>query len=320
LKDTTGRYCQGEHIMNIRRVALVYDDTVRHDTTGTHCRRALDNLVKVEHFLPRGLPNVPRAGFDLYLNVDDGLRDRFPGDLRPSAFWAIDTHLDFEWYRAKAGDFDLVLAAQRDGARRLQGQGIPSARWLPLACDPDVHRKHDVPKRYDVCFVGNLLPGARTEAVRHLQKHFAGMFVGRCYLDEMAETYSASRIVLNRSVLGDVNMRVFEALACGSLLVTNDLADNGQAELFRAGEHLVTYRDLDDLVEKVAYYLEHEDEGERIAAAGREAVLAAHTYRHRMETILRTVDKAGGFSVAKERPATGLIGPWALQNSTEGKA
>ena len=147
--------------MNVRRVALVYDDTVRWDTTGTYCRRALEKLVAVEHFLPQDLPKVPRAGFDLYLNVDDGLRYRFPGDLRPSAFWAIDTHLDFEWYRAKAADFDLVLAAQRDGAQRLRSEGIPSARWLPLACDPEVHRKHDVPKQYDVCFVGNLAPTTR---------------------------------------------------------------------------------------------------------------------------------------------------------------
>ena len=277
--------------MTIRRVALIFDDTVRQDTTGTYCRRALEKLVEVEHFLPGSLAKVPRSGFDLYLNVDDGLRYRFPGDLRPCAFWAIDTHLDFEWYRAKAEDFDFVLAAQRDGAQRLHSEGIPSAQWLPLACDPEVHRKHDVPKRYDVCFVGNLLPGRRAEAVQHLQKHFADVFVGRRYFDEMAETYSASRVVFNRSVLGDVNMRVFEALACGSLLVTNELSDNGQAELFRNGEHLVTYRDLDELVEKITYYLEHEDERERIAAAGRKEVLAAHTYRHRMETILSEVER-----------------------------
>ena len=51
----------------------------------------------------------------------------------------------------------------------------------------------------------------------------------------MARIYSASRIVFNRSIKDDVNMRVFEALASGSLLLTNDLAANGQAELFRDG-------------------------------------------------------------------------------------
>ncbi len=39
----------------------------------------------------------------------------------------------------------------------------------------------------------------------------------------MARTYSAARTVFNRSIKNDINMRVFEALASGSLLVTNDL-------------------------------------------------------------------------------------------------
>ena len=107
----------------------------------------------------------------------------------------------------------------------------------------------------------------------------------------MARIYSASRIVFNRSIRNDVNMRVFEALACGSLLVTNDLADNGQDELFQDGVHLATYRDPEELLEKVAYYLAHEEEREPIAAAGRAEALARHTYRHRMERLLA---EAGG--------------------------
>jgi SAM-dependent methyltransferase len=93
-------------------------------------------------------------------------------------------------------------------------------------------------------------------------------------------------------------MRVFEALACGSLLITNDLADNGQSELFQSGVHLETYRDADEVIEKIRYYLTHEDTRERIAAAGRADVLATHTYRHRMETLLERVQ---GFSVPARR-------------------
>ena len=81
-----------------------------------------------------------------------------------------------------------------------------------------------------------------------IQQRFPNTFVGRKFFEEMAQTYSASRIVFNRSIRNDVNMRVFEAVACGSLLVTNDLAENGQAELFADGVHLVTYRDADELL------------------------------------------------------------------------
>ncbi len=150
--------------MDIRRVAIIYDSVQRPETTGNYCLRALKQVVDVEHFQPGELDCVPRAGFDLYLNVDDGLRYHLPLDLRPSAWWAIDTHMDFVWCLQKASAFDYVFAAQRDGAEALRTAGIATATWLPLACDPDIHGKHDIPTQYDVAFVGHVFPGPRRSA------------------------------------------------------------------------------------------------------------------------------------------------------------
>ena len=212
--------------------------------------------------------------------------------MRPCAWWAIDTHLDFAWCLEKARGFDLVFAAQRDGAEQLRRAGIGSAAWLPLACDPEIHRKHDVAKQYDVAFVGNVFPGPRAELLNLIRRRYPNSFIGQCYFEEMARTYSAARTVFNRSIRNDVNMRVFEALACGSLLVTNDLSDNGQAELFRDGVHLATYREAEDLLDKLAFYLGREALREKIAAAGRAEALEKHTYRHRMERLLREAEAA----------------------------
>jgi 2-polyprenyl-3-methyl-5-hydroxy-6-metoxy-1,4-benzoquinol methylase len=289
--------------MSTRRIALIYDDTSRPETTGNYCLRALQGLGQVKHFLPSEGERIPRQDFDLYLQIDDGLESRLPAALRPCTWWAIDTHLNFDWCLTKARDFDYVFAAQRDGAERLRREGIASAVWLPLACDPAIHRKHDVPKSTDVCFVGNIFPGERAELLRLLQEQFPSHFVGRLYFEEMARAYSASRTVFNRSVRNDVNMRVFEALACGSLLVTNDLSDNGQARLFRDGVHLATYRSAEEVLDKVRFYLEHTKERERIEAAGCEEVLARHSYRHRMESILASVEKSKRTVSLPQQPA-----------------
>jgi GT2 family glycosyltransferase/tetratricopeptide (TPR) repeat protein len=288
----------------IRRVAIIYDDQVRPDTTGVYCRRALGRLVEVEHVLPSELGRVPRGRYDLFLNVDDGLRYRLPARLRPCAWWAIDTHLDPDWYLEKAPDFDFVFAAQRGGAELLRRAGVGSARWLPLACDPELHRRHEVEEVHDVCFVGHLFPGPRSELVRLIERRYPRSFVGRRFFEEMSRTYSASRIVFNRSIGDDVNMRVFEALACGSLLLTNDLHGSGQDELFRDGVHLATYRDPEEMLDKIAYYLARDDLRRRIAARGRELALAEHTYGHRMESILRAAeDRASSATV----PAAGRV-------------
>jgi O-antigen biosynthesis protein len=277
--------------MGSQRVAIVFDNTVRPETTGTYCLRALQGLVEVEHFLPSDLERAPR-GLDLYLRIDDGLACSWPADLHPCAWWMIDTHLDLDWYVGQAPAFDHVFVAQRDGAEALRQAGARRACWLPLACDPEAHRKHDVEKQHDVCFIGNLFPGPRQELVDLLRRHFPSALVGRLYFEEMARAYSASRVVFNRSIRNDVNMRVFEAVACGSLLLTNDLRGNGQELLFQDGKHLATYSDVEELLDKARFYLKHAEARERIAAAGRAHALAEHTYRQRMEKLLAEVERA----------------------------
>jgi 2-polyprenyl-3-methyl-5-hydroxy-6-metoxy-1,4-benzoquinol methylase len=75
------------------------------------------------------------------------------------------------------------------------------------------------------------------------------------------------------------------------LLVTNDLNDNGQSELFQDGVHLATYKEPEELLEKLGYYLARDAVREQIAAAGMAEALAKHTYRHRMERLLRAVEQ-----------------------------
>ena len=218
--------------------------------------------------------------------------------------------MDFDWCKNKSQGFDLVFAAQRDGAEQLRVAGLPTADWLPLACDPEIHTKHELARRYEVAFVGNVFPGPRGELLEVIRRRYLRTFIGQCYFEEMAKTYSSARIAFNRSIKNDVNMRVFEATACGSLLLTNDLTDNGQAELLRDGVHIATYREKEDLLDKLSFYFDRQSLREKIAAAGRAEVLEKHTYGHRMERLLREFESRSratvGF-IASPAPAISSI-------------
>jgi spore maturation protein CgeB len=104
---------------------------------------------------------------------------------------------------------------------------------------------------------------------------------------DAADIFRKSKIVFNTAAVDDINMRVFESLATGSFLLTEWVPT--LSELFQDGKHLVTYKTMNEAVEKAKYYLAHEDERERIAKAGMEEVLAKHTYQHRWDTILKTI-------------------------------
>lgn len=272
-----------------RKVAIIYDNVIRPDTTGEYCNRALSTFCRCDHYLPSQLTELSGTGYDLFLYIDDGLQYEIPLHLRPNAWWVIDTHLQYDIDLKKARRFDFVFAAQKDGAAKLRRDGIKSARWLPLAADPDIHKKHPVEKVFDVAFVGHIAEGPRNDLIETIKSSFDNVFIGRKFFDEMAQIYSQSRIVFNRSIRNDVNMRVFEAMSCGSLLITNRLSENGQNELFKPGFDFVEYQDEKDLLGKIRDYLEDEESRERIAAAGRASIQKNHTYTHRMKGLINTI-------------------------------
>ncbi len=108
--------CSVGRTMKICRVAVIYDDRERPETSGSLIVAGRSSTIvgRGRSFPSRRFGAVPHAGFDLYLNIDDGLEYRLPADLRPSAWWAIDTHINFDWCRKKARTFDFVFAAQRE--------------------------------------------------------------------------------------------------------------------------------------------------------------------------------------------------------------
>lgn len=275
--------------MTIRRVAIIYNGCDRPETTGVYVRRALGQFVELEHIQPNEWQRLPPDPFDFYLQVDDGHDVVLPPTFRPSAFWAIDTHMDFNRYLRVAKQYDLIFTAQRDGAEALNRVGI-QATWLPLACDPFFHRKHVINKMHDLCFIGNMIDGPRADLVHFLMQQFPSMLVDRRYFEEMAKAYSASKVVFNRSIKNDINMRVFEAIACGSLLMTNELKANGLDELFKDGTHLATYQSPEELLDKIDFYLKNDQARETIAAIGMAHAHQAHTYSHRVIRILEAAE------------------------------
>ena len=90
--------------------------------------------------------------------------------------------------------------------------------------------------------------------------------------------------VTPRSIRSGVPLRVLEIMACQGFVLVNYQED--LATEFEDGKELVMYRSLEEMVEKVRYYLEHEDERKTIARAGYEKVLREYNYAEKLRRIL----------------------------------
>lgn len=104
----------------------------------------------------------------------------------------------------------------------------------------------------------------------------------------MPKVLHLSKINLNmtiKPIQSGLPLRIFDIMGCGGFLMTNYQAE--LTDYFEIGRDLECYSSLDELLDKCAYYLEHDDERKQIALNGYEAVKRSHTYPHRIMEMIR---------------------------------
>ncbi len=257
-------------------------------------------------------PDIPRP--DLFLWIESAL-GYIPGNIAalecPTCCYLIDSHLQLERHLKQAVDFDYVFIVHRAYLEEFRKVN-PRTYWLPVGCDVEVHRQWAVEKIHRIGFVGAVIPGSRREKLVNRLLAAGALHYERCYGDEMSRVFSESRIVFNNAANHDLNMRFFEVLSTGAMLLSDATLGSGQTELFRDGEDYACYQD-GNLLETARFYLENEELRERIAARGQRLVHNAHTYRHRVEDLLAVTceGKPDTFSVAelRERSLNGMPEP-----------
>lgn len=107
------------------------------------------------------------------------------------------------------------------------------------------------------------------------------------YYDMAPYVFKKTRINLNislRSIKSGMPLRIFDIMGAGGFLLTNYQADF--LDHFVPGEDFAFFDSPTDLLDKIGYYLNHEEERAAVARNGFEKLAAHHTYKHRIEEIL----------------------------------
>jgi glycosyltransferase involved in cell wall biosynthesis len=226
----------------------------------------------------------------------------------PTAVFHIDTYVATARRIRWSLMYDYSFVFHPGYEETFRAAGIPGARLLPHAAERDLFDRPEGDRRFDVGWVGatgRSIYGIRGRILAGLQARFATNDVARFYTtEEMADIYRASKIVVNVSrddYPQDANMRCFEAMAGGALLITQSPSEL-TALGFEEGVHFFGYRQADEVSELVAYWLARDSEREAIAHRARALVLAAHTYDNRVATILESLHE-GPTAPARSWPA-----------------
>lgn len=225
----------------------------------------------------------------------------------PTACFNIDTFEHPEQRARFSMLFDYAFVFHPGFDLKFQQFGHPQAICIPHAVEADLFEGVATQKIYDVGWVGRLdgqSYSLRRRYINGLQERFVMNGIDRYYtLDEMANIYQQSKIVINLSrddYLQDANLRCFEVMASGALLITprpTELSEIG----FIEGTHYVTFENENQMYEIVEYYLKNEEERELIAQSARKFVLEKHTYDARVQTIFDTLNQNRGQLFAPAR-------------------
>lgn len=102
--------------------------------------------------------------------------------------------------------------------------------------------------------------------------------------------YAGSKINLHialKGIEGGTSQRVMDIMGAGGFVLSSYCTET--AELFEEDKEIVMYRSPEELVEKVEYYLEHDEERKQIAKAGYEKVISCYTYEKKLVELMKWV-------------------------------
>lgn len=224
-----------------------------------------------------------------------------------------------------APHYDYVFTLESSCVPLYRELGCPQVHHLPFAVNPNYirHSRVDESYRNDICFIGSAFWN-RVECFDEIAGYLSRQrfkIIGwwwdrmRNYElladkihgvwltpEETAKHYSGAKIVINlhrstedashnsnsRNIPAtSVNPRLFEISSCATL----QLVDNREElpGLYTPGYDIATFSTPGELVDKIEYYLNHEDERREMARRGLHRTVSEHTYRKRLDRLLGIV-------------------------------
>ncbi|WP_342421414.1 glycosyltransferase [Paenibacillus sp. FSL E2-0178] len=244
-----------------------------------------------------------------------------------SAIWMTEDPYYMDWTVPLTPYFDYIFTIDQAALEQYKQRGHPRVYHLPLGTDPQLFHPAPISEEYasDLCLVGvpyrnriELIEFLLEKTDYHIQ--IVGRGWGKYYKEWVQHSnrnielvnawvkpetvvnyYNGSKIVLNvhrpsdekynRNRMGiiakSINNRTFDAASCEAFQLT-DYKEELECN-FKDGEEVISFRDKEDLLKKIDYYMTNGEERDHIAKAARKRVLESHTFQHRIHQLLMKV-------------------------------
>jgi spore maturation protein CgeB len=242
------------------------------------------------------------------------------------AYWFVEDYRFRTYWAQKAPVFDYFFTIQRDEHLKRHFDTLDHTTWryLPLACDPLVHKpwkaslQEKRPYRCQIGFMGAPYVNRIQVFEELVDWDFAIWGQGwddvdlsprlracirqghnRISMAEAVRIYSSADIVVNlhsspfeKGINRDgdfVNPRCFEVAGCGGFQLTDFRKE--LPEILTPGEQIIVFDTITTLKKNIEFWLSNLYLRRSVSQKGQKCVYENHTYLHRAENIVRIVEK-----------------------------
>lgn len=238
----------------------------------------------------------------------------------PLILWFPDAISNFNKAMFLISDYDYLFFKDTYIVKILnENYNKKNVYFLPECCDPKYHKSiilnetdkkkygcdittfgspHSVRSlffkqllefNYDVKIWGNQPPVWLKD--KKIKSLYTGEYV---FYENKAKAVLAAKININTlhpSEIMGLNSRTFEIAGIGGFQILH--WRRGLSDLFEDGKEIVSFKNFDELIEKINFYLNNPEERKRIASAGQIRAYKDHTYQKRLTTIIDVVFNKG---------------------------
>lgn len=220
-----------------------------------------------------------------------------------------------EYSRSWARHFDFFSSPDLHGPLKYRQLGLNNCIYFPFGSNDQIFRRDtSVEKKYEVSFVGGWHP-YREWIVNRIRKAGINISVagfgwdsGELSQNQMVEYFNQSKINLNLSNsaswdlrylasspraihnrlrskknVEQMKARIFEINSCGGFQLSYYV--EGIANCYMPDREIVIYADANDIIDKIRFYIEHNELRESIGQAGYVRSMKEHTFVRRFENI-----------------------------------
>jgi len=292
------------------------------DATEKHIKRAFEKFGHKVIAIPedefhqdknRVLQTINMEGADLFFFHKGGWRVKVhPSELAKfltyvtckKAFWFFDKIADLTVETLETGQFprqswmNIVLPFVDHGfvtdGTFVRRTNYPNLHLLRQGIgDVTIDYEGKYRPEYDkkVAFLGRVY-GSREGFIRMIKDEFGKDFevYNNVFGTELKDFCASAKILIAPIHPADDfywSSRIYQILGSGGFLIHPRC--EGLKEEFEDGKHYVSYKTYPELIEKIKYYLGHEDEREAIRQAGYEQVIKNYKYSDRVKKLLETI-------------------------------